>query len=188
MRIHSTLMRATVCVFAFLASLSAHGQRRWDAPSIVTTNCSGCHGIDGSAELSYFPRLANLDAAYADTKMAEFKENPSPSSLELYVWMRSVFNKKRSHADPTRNGLINMVGIAHTAKPFESLGYAQALAVIEGRLTREEAIAATQQATRRYAKRQMTWFRREREIRWFSGFGEDSAIQDQAYADVRELL
>jgi cytochrome c553 len=118
MTTHSAL-RATVCVFAFLASLSAHGQRRWDAPSIVTTNCSGCHGIDGSAELSYFPRLANLDAAYADTKMAEFKENPSPSSLELYVWMRSVFNKKRSHADPTRNGLINMVGIAHTAKPEE---------------------------------------------------------------------
>jgi cytochrome c553 len=118
MTTHSALIRATVCVFAFLAGLSAHGQRRWDAPSIVTTNCSGCHGIDGSAELSYFPRLAGLDAAYAETKMAEFKEIPSPPSDELYGWIRSL-SRKRPQADPTRNEVINMVGIAHSAKPEE---------------------------------------------------------------------
>lgn len=118
MRIRNTITKATVGVLALLVGVSAHGQRRWDAPAIVATNCSGCHAIDGNAELSYFPRLAGLDAKYADIKTAEFKEVPSPASFELYGWIRSLSNK-RTKVDPTRNELINMVGIAHTAKPEE---------------------------------------------------------------------
>jgi tRNA dimethylallyltransferase len=44
-------------------------------------------------------------------------------------------------------------------------------------LTLEEARAAIQQATRRYAKRQLTWFRKEQAVRWFSGFGDDADLQ-----------
>jgi tRNA dimethylallyltransferase len=44
---------------------------------------------------------------------------------------------------------------------------------------------AIQQATRQYAKRQMTWFRREAEVCWFEGFGDDAAIQQAALARVR---
>ncbi|CAM4020197.1 tRNA (adenosine(37)-N6)-dimethylallyltransferase MiaA [Corallococcus sp. ZKHCc1 1396] len=47
------------------------------------------------------------------------------------------------------------------AAPMRSVGYVQARAVVEGRMTREEAILDTAQETRRYAKRQLTWFRRE---------------------------
>ncbi|MFP2902607.1 tRNA (adenosine(37)-N6)-dimethylallyltransferase MiaA [Corallococcus sp. 4LFB] len=47
------------------------------------------------------------------------------------------------------------------AAPMRSVGYVQARAVVEGRMTREEAIADTAQETRRYAKRQLTWFRKE---------------------------
>lgn len=61
--------------------------------------------------------------------------------------------------------------------PFASLGYPQAMAVARGELSREEAIRETQAATRRYAKRQRTWFRREKDVRWFEGFGDDPAIQ-----------
>lgn len=66
-----------------------------------------------------------------------------------------------------QNGLIEEVetllaqGIPPDAKPFESLGYRQALAVVQGKLDLESAIADTQQATRNYAKRQITWFRHE---------------------------
>jgi tRNA dimethylallyltransferase len=48
------------------------------------------------------------------------------------------------------------------AAPMRSVGYVQARAVVEGRLTREQGIAETAQETRRYAKRQLTWFRKER--------------------------
>src|SRR5579884_2029426 len=57
-------------------------------------------------------------------------------------------------------------GVPANAKPFDSLGYKQALALIRGEMSREEAIASAQMETRRYAKRQMTWFRRERDITW----------------------
>jgi tRNA dimethylallyltransferase len=63
--------------------------------------------------------------------------------------------------------------------PFASLGYPQAMAVTRGELKREEAIRETQAATRRYAKRQRTWFRREPEVKWFDGFGDDPVIQGE---------
>ncbi len=81
------------------------------------------------------------------------------------------------------HGLIEEVGalLEHghpaTAKPFESLGYAQALACVQGVMTVEQAIADTQMYTRRYAKRQWTWFRREPGIEWVEGFGSDAQVQ-----------
>jgi tRNA dimethylallyltransferase len=69
-----------------------------------------------------------------------------------------------------------------------SLGYAQALAVLGGEMTRAAAIAAAQQGHRNYAKRQMTWFRREKEIEWLAGFGVDADVQARAAALVREHL
>jgi len=57
-----------------------------------------------------------------------------------------------------------------------SLGYAQAAAVLAGEMTREEAVAAAQQGHRNYAKRQLTWFRREPEMHWLVGLGSDDAV------------
>jgi tRNA dimethylallyltransferase len=64
--------------------------------------------------------------------------------------------------------------------PLNSLGYRQALQFIREESSMDEAIAATQQAHRNYAKRQMTWFRREPSIEWLTGFGNDATIQQQA--------
>ena len=50
-------------------------------------------------------------------------------------------------------------GLNEDAKPFGFIGYREMRAVLHGRLKMEEACEAIQQATRRYAKRQMTWFR-----------------------------
>ena len=66
-----------------------------------------------------------------------------------------------------------------------SLGYAQAVAMLRGEMTRAEAIAAAQQGHRNYAKRQMTWFRRDKEIEWLAGFGDDANVQTRAAEMVR---
>jgi tRNA dimethylallyltransferase len=58
-------------------------------------------------------------------------------------------------------------------KALDSLGYRQALAVLAGTLSVEAAIEAAQQGHRNYAKRQMTWFRREPEVHWIEGFGDE---------------
>jgi len=66
---------------------------------------------------------------------------------------------------------------AERIKPLGALGYLQAAALLRGEISREEAIRAAQAATRQYAKRQMTWFRRETGVEWFAGFGDDAEIQ-----------
>ncbi len=79
-------------------------------------------------------------------------------------------------------------GLPENAKPFEFIGYRELRAVLRGEMKQEEARTAIQQATRRYAKRQMTWFRRDADVRWLSGFGDDPEIQQQALHYVRERL
>jgi len=79
-------------------------------------------------------------------------------------------------------------GFPRTSKPFESLGYKEALAVVEERMTPDEALAAAQLATRQYAKRQMTWFRREKDVVWMEGFGGDSEVRENTLALVKSAL
>ncbi|MDQ6698886.1 MAG: tRNA (adenosine(37)-N6)-dimethylallyltransferase MiaA [Acidobacteriota bacterium] len=74
-------------------------------------------------------------------------------------------------------------GCSVYAKAFESLGYIQALQALKGELTPQQALEQTKQATRRYAKRQMTWFRREDQLLRFEGFGDEPAIQ-RAVSDL----
>jgi tRNA dimethylallyltransferase len=79
-------------------------------------------------------------------------------------------------------------GFAATVKPFESHGYRQAMQFINGELKLDEAIFYAQRNTRHYAKRQMTWFRQEAGMEWFSGFGDDTQIQQAVRERVRQFL
>jgi tRNA dimethylallyltransferase len=65
-------------------------------------------------------------------------------------------------------------------RPLISLGYAQAIQVIRGEITRDEAVAACAQGHRNYAKRQLTWFRKDTAMRWMAAFGSDLDTQRQA--------
>ena len=60
--------------------------------------------------------------------------------------------------------------------PLDSLGYRQARAFLAGEMTRDEAVASAQQGHRNYSKRQLTWFRREPDVQWLKGFGDDPQI------------
>lgn len=72
--------------------------------------------------------------------------------------------------------------------PLESLGYRQATQYLRGELTLQQAIVAAQQGHRNYAKRQMTWFRREPNVGWLDGFGDDTKIQVAAGSLVEASL
>ena len=119
------------------------------------------------------------------------------------------------------DGLVDEVrgvlaaGYPESAKALESIGCRQALDVLNGRCTVEEAIASTQMATRRYAKRQWTWFRRDpqanrdrrgptsnqeptlapvsvvresREVHWLTGFGNDTNVIEVSDCLVSEHI
>jgi tRNA dimethylallyltransferase len=76
-------------------------------------------------------------------------------------------------------------GLPVDAKPFDFIGYRELRAVLSGEMKLEAAKAAIQQSTRRYAKRQLTWFHRDAQIHWLSGFGQDPAVQQQALVIIR---
>ena len=84
--------------------------------------------------------------------------------------------------------LLQRFGDAQAITPIHSLGYEQVLQHLRGELSLSQAIAAAQQGHRNYAKRQMTWFRREPNVTWLEGFGDDAAMVEQAAAIITSEL
>jgi tRNA dimethylallyltransferase len=71
----------------------------------------------------------------------------------------------------------------------QAIGYAEAVACLEGAISRDEAVAATIKRTKALARRQMAWLRRDPRIRWFpAGPGGAAEVLDQitAYLGTRE--
>jgi tRNA dimethylallyltransferase len=81
---------------------------------------------------------------------------------------------------------ILAMGYAADSKPFESHGYKQALQCLNGELNQKEAVFYAQRNIRKYAKRQMTWFRKEADLEWLKGFGE--AAEAEALERVGRFL
>jgi tRNA dimethylallyltransferase len=79
-------------------------------------------------------------------------------------------------------------GLSGDEKPFESLGYKQVLGHFRGEMSLLEARESTEIETRQYAKRQLTWFRRDPRIQWLEGFGADPAVSGAACDAVRKFL
>jgi tRNA dimethylallyltransferase len=89
------------------------------------------------------------------------------------------------------SGLVEETGQLLTkygdaARPLTSLGYKQAVQLLRGEIDPKIALQAAQQAHRNYAKRQMTWFRREPDVIWLEDFGDDPTIHRQAATLVAE--
>ena len=82
-------------------------------------------------------------------------------------------------------GLLAKYG---TVKALDSLGYRQARGVLDGTLSEDEAIRAAQQGHRNYAKRQMTWFRREPNVMWIEGFGDEAETARAATEMVESAI
>jgi tRNA dimethylallyltransferase len=76
----------------------------------------------------------------------------------------------------------------YDCRALGSLGYAEAVAVLRGEMTRDEAVAKAQQGHRNYAKRQGTWFRRDGGIQWLQGAGGDEEVVGSACSLIREWL
>lgn len=75
-----------------------------------------------------------------------------------------------------------------SAKPFEFIGYRELRDHLEGHSTLAQAAQAITIATRQYAKRQMTWFRKESGVAWLPGFGDDPAVIAESLQLVEKAL
>ena len=117
-----------------------------------------------------------------------FKIGLNPDRSELYSRIDRRVEKMFAAGlvDETRRMMAR--SDASSIKGLGSLGYRQVAAALRGETTIEDALRDTQAATRHYAKRQLTWFRREPETHWFAGFGDDASIQRQAFEAVKDWL
>lgn len=79
-------------------------------------------------------------------------------------------------------------GIPPSAKPFEAIGYRHVIADLNSCSPREETIRIIQRDTRRYAKRQMTWFRKQADVTWFDGPGDTDEIKNKVYQFVKPFV
>jgi tRNA dimethylallyltransferase len=84
--------------------------------------------------------------------------------------------------------MVLALGFPDDAKAFEAIGYREAIQVIRGQLTLAQAIEDTFIATRQYAKRQRTWFRREPDVEWLRGFGNETPTYEMAIRLVSNFL
>jgi tRNA dimethylallyltransferase len=75
---------------------------------------------------------------------------------------------------------LNTSGLSENAKPFNFIGYRELRSHLRGEITLDAARSAIQQGTRQYAKRQLTWFRREKDVHWLAGFGDNQEVQSAA--------
>ena len=79
--------------------------------------------------------------------------------------------------------------IAKDLPAKRGIGYQQLFDYFEGRCTKEEAVAAIKQQSRRYAKRQLTWFRnRMRDVQWFDVVQKGLSEQEAALAYATQFL
>lgn len=91
-----------------------------------------------------------------------------------------------------RCGLLDEVrallsqGYSPRTKGFEAIGYRYAASHLAGDMTLQDAIDKTCVSTRRYAKRQKTWFRKESDVRWIEDPGDAPGVLEKALAIVEE--
>jgi tRNA dimethylallyltransferase len=108
--------------------------------------------------------------------------NPPRQKLYYRLNQRCAAMFAAGLVEETR-GLLERYG---PVKALDSLGYRQARSVLEGTMSEQDAIMAAQQGHRNYAKRQMTWFRREPEVRWLEGFGDEAEVARKALALLKD--
>jgi tRNA dimethylallyltransferase len=113
--------------------------------------------------------------------------NPNREALYARINQRASHMFEEGLIEETRELLARCAEPA-TATPLISLGYKQAVQFLRGELTREQAAAQTQQGHRNYAKRQMTWFRREPFVVWVDGFGDDPETLAQAAQVIEHAI
>ena len=73
-------------------------------------------------------------------------------------------------------------GVPANSNALGAHGYRRVVEYLSGKRNLDSAIEQTKLDVRHYAKRQLTWFRREPGVKWLEGFGDDTALQEQTLA------
>ena len=165
---------------------------RFDAPAAARIHANDVPKVMRALEVCLITRQP-VTALYQEGRDAlqgyrVLKIGLDPGRDELYARLdercRRMF--EGGLVDEVRH--ILALGYPRESKPFESHGYHQVIQMLHGELNAREALFYAQRNTRQYAKRQMTWFRKEPGMHWLKGFGDDPDIQHAASKMFREFF
>jgi tRNA dimethylallyltransferase len=112
----------------------------------------------------------------------------NPPRAELY---QRINNRTEGHFAA---GLVDEVkgllsrGVPANSNALGAHGYRRVVEYLEGRRDLPSAIEQTKQDVRNYAKRQLTWFRREPNADWFEDFGEDPGLKDSVLEKLQSAI
>ena len=185
---------------------ASHGESRIEAPDEVreVLREEAREGVREEEAARERPRAGTRDEApralranalegYAITKIGLSPPRPAlyaridarVNEMLAAGWLDEVRTLVSSEVrDKLRDKARENIGIAPDAKPFQFIGYSDLSAHLEGRIPLAAAVANIQQSTRRFAKRQLTWFRREPEVHWLDSFGD----ADETIAAALDLI
>jgi len=126
--------------------------------------------------------LQGREEALLGFRVIKIGLDPERPLLYDRINRRSVLMFNSGLIEETRQLLER--GYDASSKGFDALGYRYAIQVLKGSMDESRAVELTQRDSRRYAKRQMTWFRREPDVKWIHATGET----DEAYASALEII
>ena len=130
----------------------------------------------------------------------EERQKQSPYNFAYFVLNEErtrLYQKIEARVDDMiERGLLEEVarlkemGCHKGMNSMQGLGYKEFLSYLDGELTFEEAVAILKRDTRHFAKRQITWFKREKDVIWLdrTKLGEDSIILEQMLRNIKNIL
>lgn len=178
---------------------------RWGTHHLYRMLCRIDPGTARRLSPNDWPRLTRALEYYFQTgrRLSEnqIHRPPPPDCAQRIVVIaldpprQELYRRINARAEAMfRHGLVEEVkslldaGIPPSAKAFAAHGYRRVIQYLQGEISLPQAIELTKRDTRHYAKRQLTWFRREPGVTWFKGFGDDPAVQTAVIAFLSETF
>lgn len=164
----------------------------WDRTTAARIHVNDTNKLIRSLEVMVIERQPLVEAQRRERNRLEgFRVlklgiRPDRAALRARIVMRSQQMFERGLLDEVKQ--LAAQGYGRTAKAMEAVGYKQAHACLAGEITEAAAIEDTALRTAQYAKRQMTWFKRDAEVVWLEGFGDEPAVLARARSVLEEFL
>jgi tRNA dimethylallyltransferase len=165
--------------------------RRFDPIAAERIHANDAKKVQRALEVCILTRRPISAQQPARTPLTGFRVlalglDPPRDALAARINARCVEMFRQGLLDELRR--ILAMGFGRGSKALESIGYREALMHLAGEITVEAAVTHTQTATRQYAKRQRTWFRREADVQWLRSFGNQKETIDGAKGLVTSFL
>jgi tRNA dimethylallyltransferase len=109
--------------------------------------------------------------------------NPPRDLLYERINARAEMHFEKGLVEEVKN--LREKGLRDDTNALGAHGYRRVCEFLRGERTLESAIEKTRQDVRNYAKRQMTWFKREKDVIWLEGFGDEKEMQERLWEKVR---